>query len=122
MGQYDEIRINELRVYCTIGVSEEERSDTQEIMVTVSIFADLSKACKSDNLEDTIDYSTTEKEITELAERSSYFLIEHLAERIAEQCLRHPKSKKVEVTIEKPGALTHSTSAGVRIVRENIDA
>ena len=118
MHHYDELQINELRLPCIIGVTEEERSRTQEIIITVSMFADLIEACKNDDLEATINYSTVETEIKKLVEHSSFFLIEHLAENIAALCLSYNKSKRVEVTIEKPQALAHSRSAGVRIVRE----
>lgn len=102
---------------CNIGVTEEERTREQEIIVHVTMYADLHKACICDRLEETINYSTVEKEIQALIARSSCALIECLAELIAQLCLNKPKTRKVKVTVEKPEALTYSASAGVTIVR-----
>ena len=52
-----------------------------------------------------------------IAKRGSFFLIETLAERVAETCLAHAQVNAVRVTVEKPGALPLTKSVAVEIRR-----
>lgn len=113
----DRILINNLRARCIIGAIDYERCEKQEILITLSLWANLSIAGKTDRLGDTIDYQKLCDRIICLVENSSYFLIEALAEKIAETCLEHPKAQKVQVMVTKPSALTAAQSAGVEIIR-----
>ncbi len=44
-------------------------------------------------------------------------MIEKLAEEIAKVCLDDSKVQKVDVTVDKPGALRYTRSVAVEIVR-----
>jgi FolB domain-containing protein len=114
----DKILIKDLLVRCIIGVNGDERSDKQDVLINVALFADLSKAGRSDRFEDTVDYRAMKKRILSEAEKSHYFLVEALAERIAEICLDDPLVKQAQVTAEKPSALRFARSVGVEITRE----
>jgi FolB domain-containing protein len=114
----DRIRIIDLMLRCSIGVTEDERRERQDVVINITFFADLHDAGKSDRLEDTIDYKAAKKKVIALVESSRYALVERLAERIAEICLEDARVKRVEVRVEKPGALRFARSVGVEIVRE----
>ncbi len=116
----DEITIDSLRAECIIGVNEYERNSPQPVIITVCLFADLIKACKQDDLDDTIDYSVLTERIKTTVAGSSFYLIERLAEQVAELSLQHPKVKRVHVTLRKPNALPDADSAAVTIVRSKI--
>lgn len=113
----DEIIIRDLHFRCIIGVDEEERREKQDVLAQITLHADLRKAGGSDAIEDTVDYKILKKRIVRMAERSSYHLIEALAERIAGLCLKHDGVECAEVTVEKPGALRFARTVAVRIVR-----
>ena len=51
-------------------------------------------------------------------EASDCFLIEKLADNIADMCLQELKVRAVTVTVDKPGALTKARSVAVEIRRE----
>lgn len=114
----DRIHIRDLEVRCIIGVYDHERTDRQELRANITLHADLADACKSDNIEDTIDYKALKKRILEAAENSSYFLVERLAEHIAEICMEDARVMRADVTIDKPGALRWAKSVAVEISRE----
>ena len=101
-----------------IGIRDDERRDKQDIIINIALSADLSKPGKSDDFEDTVDYSAIKKRIVSLVEESSYFLVEALAERIAEICLEYPMVEEAQVTVEKPAALRFARSVGVEITRD----
>lgn len=113
----DCILITDLRVRCIIGINEDERREKQDVLISLALFADLSKAGKSDRLEDTVDYSAVKKEILSMVEGSSYYLIEALAEAIADLCLKHSGVFQVRVRVEKLTALRFARRVGVEIVR-----
>ena len=84
----DRILIQDLLVRCIIGVNEDERKQKQDVLINLTLTADLSKAGKSDRFEDTVDYRGIKKQVMALAENSQFHLVEALAEAIAALCLR----------------------------------
>lgn len=114
----DRILISDLSVRCIIGVKGEERRKRQDVVINVAIYANLREAGKNDRFEDTVDYRAIKKRIVKMAENSQFYLVEAMAEAIAEICLDHPAVTKVQVRVDKPGALRFARSVGVEITRE----
>ena len=114
----DELRIRELIIRPFIGVTAAERRKRQDIAVDITLYAHLRKACRSDRLEDSIDYSAVKQRILDIAEASRCRLIERLAQLIADACLEFDHVESVRVTVRKPNALRFSRCTEVEIVRE----
>lgn len=114
----DRILIRDLRARCIIGVNEDERREKQDVTVNLTLFADLGPAGRTDRMEDTVDYRAIKKRVLALIEASQFFLVEALAEAIADICLGDAKVQKAGVQVEKPSALRFARSVGVRITRE----
>jgi len=114
----DRIFLKDLLARCIIGANEAERHDKQNVIVNLVLWTDLSKGGKSDRIADTLDYSKLRNSVMDTIESSRFFLIEALAERIAEVCLAEPRVQRVQVTVEKPSALRFGKSVGVEIERE----
>jgi FolB domain-containing protein len=117
-GNSDKILIRDLILRCIIGVNESERKEKQEVVINIVLWSDFAKAIKTDNIGETVDYKKVNKSIIELVENSKFFLVETLAERIAQLCLLNEKVSKVEVTVEKPGALRSARSVGAEVIRK----
>lgn len=120
MSNLDKILIKDLLLRCIIGVNESERKDKQDVLINIVIWTDFSEATKADDINKTVNYKSVNKEIINFVEKSQFYLIETLAEKIAEICLHHEQVKKVLVTVEKPNALRFARSVGVEIVREKV--
>jgi D-erythro-7,8-dihydroneopterin triphosphate epimerase len=114
----DTIFIRDLLVRCIVGIRPEEREKPQDVMFNINLYTDFSRAAKSDAIEDAVDYSTLKKSIIEFTERSSYNLVETLAQKVADICLSDGRVNAVEVSVEKPTALRFARTVGVRIYRE----
>ena len=114
----DKILIKDILARCIIGVNDDERGDKQDVIINISIDADLRRAGRSDDFRDTIDYRGVKKRVVAMVESSDYQLLEALAERVAEICLEHPAALEARVTVEKPGALRFARSVGVEITRQ----
>ncbi len=90
----DNIYIRDLVVRCIIGIAPHEREHRQDVVINVTLHADLRQAAASDNIDDTVNYKTIKDRIVEMVEGSHCYLIEHLAQRIADLCLADPASAR----------------------------
>jgi FolB domain-containing protein len=113
----DRIHIRDLTARCIIGINDWEREKKQEVVINVTLHADLSRAGASDRIDDTVDYKDLRNRILSAVETSEYFLIERMAEAIAELCLMDPRVERVDVSADKPGALRFARSVAVEITR-----
>jgi len=113
----DRIYIQDLALRCVIGVYPEERREKQDVVLNLTLFADLERAGETDRLEDTVDYKAVKARVRELVENSRFALIERLAAEVARTCLEAPGVERVLVRIDKPGALRFARSVAVEIDR-----
>jgi FolB domain-containing protein len=114
----DRIHIRDLVARCIVGTKPEERTHKQDVIINITLHADLQAACISDRIEDTVDYMLVKKKVLESVEQSSFYLIERLAEHIARLCLEEPRVERATVSVDKPGALRFARSVAVEIARE----
>jgi len=117
----DRIIIRDLRVQCMIGARDHERNAPQDVLISVSLSLDLGLAGRSDSLEQTVDYSALVKKITARAEESSFFLLEALAQMVADTCLGEPGARRVRVRAGKPAAARRARSIEVEVTRKKAD-
>jgi D-erythro-7,8-dihydroneopterin triphosphate epimerase len=113
----DRIIITDLKSRCIVGINEDERREKQDVIINISIYADLRSAGRTDRFEDAIDYRAIKKRVLGLVENSNYFLVEALADAIAGVCLTPACVSKVKVRVDKPSALRFARSVGVEILR-----
>ncbi len=114
----DQIHIRDLTCRCIVGINPEERTNLQDVIINLTLHADLREACATDRIDDTIDYKSVKMAVLAMVEESSYYLVERLAERIAEVCLQDTRVEAVRVSVDKPGALRFARSVAVEIFRE----
>ena len=100
----DRIALSGLRVRGHHGVLPEERRDGQEFVIDVELTVDTRAAATSDDLADTADYGALAARIEEVVAGEPVNLIETLAARLADLCVRHPKVITARVTVHKPHA------------------
>ncbi len=113
----DKMHIRDLKAECIIGTRPEERRTKQSVIINITLECDLLLAGESDRLDYTVNYNDLKEEILMFAGHSECFLIERLAERIADICMRRERVAAVTVTLDKPAAIAEARSAGVEITR-----
>ncbi len=117
----DEVFLEGLQFYAYHGANPEERVQGQRFLVDVSIETDLRAAGASDDLKQTISYSSVFKHVREIVEGEPNDLIESVAEAIAERVLTtSSRAYAVTVAVRKPEVSTKGSilaAAGVRIRR-----
>lgn len=111
----DRLHISELELWTHLGVPDEERAKEQRVLVSVWMEIDSSKAGKSDDIEDSIDYQKVADRMRELAkvERKT---IEKFGNDIADAILKEFKPKEVTVNVRK-FAIPGSESVSLTLTR-----
>lgn len=115
----DKILLHGMQFFGRHGCDGPEREAGQVFFVDVEVDADLQIASRSDDLNDTLNYVTIFQKTREIIEGPSAYLLEHLAGRIADFAMEHPRARAARVRIRKPhvalgGVLDYS---GVEIER-----
>jgi 2-amino-4-hydroxy-6-hydroxymethyldihydropteridine diphosphokinase len=114
----DQIQIKDLLLRTIIGINDEERRNKQDVLINITLYADMRAAGVSDEIADAVNYRTITKQIIRLVEGSQFFLVEKMAAEIAAICLEDARVERATVRVEKPGALRFARSVGVEIERQ----
>ena len=117
----DRVEVRDLLLRCIIGINPEERVNPQDVLINLTMFADISRAGNSDDIADAINYKTATKRVIALVEQSEFFLVEKMATEIARLILTEFDVERIVVRLEKPGALRFARSVGVEIERARAD-
>jgi dihydroneopterin aldolase len=113
----DIIYLKDLRIDTIIGIYDWERRTRQTIILDIEMGADIAKAAKTDDIEDTLNYKAVAKRIISFVENSEYQLVETLAQRIAEIILDEFNVSWLRLTLNKQGAVRGVRDVGVIIER-----
>jgi FolB domain-containing protein len=119
-SQWDKVLINNLTVDAILGILPNERVQTQQVVINLTIFTDTQPAAKSQNIADTLKYAEIASQAAQLTVEGEYLLIESLVEDLAALTLDHPTAKAVTVRVEKPQAVRDARSVGVEIYRQSL--
>lgn len=117
----DKILIKDLLLRGIIGINPEERVNKQDILINMVIFADIRKAAASDDIKDAVNYKSITKRIIAHVEESPDFLVEKMVTDIARIVITEFGVERVQVRLEKPGALRFADSVGIEIERTKAD-
>jgi len=115
----DRIILHDMRFQGHHGQTVEEQRRIQPFEVDVELPRDLRPAGASDDLTQTIDYSTVYDLCKTIVETRTYHLLEAIAEAIAGEILAAYDVQEVVVRVRKPGVVLSGplTFAGVEIHR-----
>jgi dihydroneopterin aldolase len=111
------IFIRGLRIATVIGINDWEQQIKQTVSIDLELGADISKAAATDHIENTLNYKAVAKRVVEFVGTSRFYLVETLAERVAELLLEEFSIPWLRLTLSKPGALRDARDVGVIIER-----
>ena len=111
----DELSIAGIECFGHHGVFEHERRDGQLFVVDLTLGVDTAPAAASDDLRDTVDYGSLVAAVKQAVEADPVDLIETLAQRIADVCLRDGRVEWAKITVHKPQAPIDATFADVTL-------
>ena len=103
------VRLRRMRFWGRHGVTAQERQNPQEIELDVELVADISRAARSDRLDDTVDYHQAYLTCERIVTSRSFALLEALAEAVLHEMLTDPRVQRATVRVRKPGLLDGAT-------------
>jgi 7,8-dihydroneopterin aldolase/epimerase/oxygenase len=98
------VEIRGLRVFTFHGVLAEERASGQEFVLDVTLQCRPTRAARTDEIADAVNYAEVCERVVELARGGPYNLIETLATLIAEDLTERFAVESATVRIAKPDA------------------
>ena len=113
----DIVYIRELEVRTIIGIFDWEREQRQVVSLDLEMGSDIATAAATDTIENALDYKAVAKRLIDFIEKSEFFLVETLAERVADIVVNEFNVPWVKLRLGKPGAVTGSRDVGVMIER-----
>ncbi len=118
----DRVIIEELRIPARIGVYASEKKRVQTVCLSLE-FGLPGQACfRSDDVEDTVDYSRVADRLRRLVVSRHFNLVEFLAEQIARLVIDEFGVLWVRVRARKIGVVPGAAYVGVAITRVNVKA
>jgi len=118
----DRIELKGIQALGTIGVLPEEQERAQPFEVDITIESGLSKSGQTDSLTDTVNYAEVTEAVVAVITGEKHFLLERVAQRIAEETLKIDLVEAVDITVRKlrPPVPHHLQHSAVHIRRERI--
>lgn len=117
----DKILIRDLKIFAYHGVNPEEKRDGQNFIFDIDVSVNMTKACHSDNVDDTVSYAKVIKTVTRVCTAEKYDLLERVAQAVADTVLEeYPDVFNIKITLKKPEAPMKADFGwvGVEIFRE----
>jgi len=94
----------------------------QKVVFDLEFPCDCARAAATDAVAETVDYKLVAKRALAFVGASEFQLIETLAHRLALLLLAEFQIAWIRVEVNKPGAIRHSRSVSVSILRQRADA
>jgi dihydroneopterin aldolase len=113
----DIIFLQDVKVQTVLGVPEWERMKPQTVVLDIELAMPHNRSCRSDDIEDTIDYGEIVERMRQLLAENSFRLVEALAENVAQMIMGEFGAPWVKVRVAKPGILPGVRQLGVVIER-----
>lgn len=117
----DKILIRDLKLFAYHGVNEEEKRDGQNFYFDIDLYVNITKACYSDSVDDTVSYAKVVKTVRRVFCAEKYDLLEKASQVTADAILaEYPDVFRVDITLKKPEAPMKADFGwvGVSISRE----
>jgi len=118
----DRLSIRGMTFHAHHGLEDHEIENGQRFEIDVEMLFDASKAAQSDQLKDTVDVRKVYKEIKKSVLEKRFYLLEALAQRVADDILNNYDIDAVTVRVRKPvaplGGLSNGTELEITRSRE----
>ena len=110
--------LRDMLLHASIGWYQHEHAATQRIRVNVDLAVDDDGATGApDSLERVVSYEVVANDVRGIVASGHVKLVETLAERIAEACLRDRRVRLARVQVEKLDVFPDAAAAGVAVER-----
>ena len=112
------VLIKNLILKAYVGIYPKEKIRKQKVRFNISISA-LDNIKTKNDISEFVSYEDVIKNVKYVINRDHIPLVENLADKIANKCLKDRRILKIEIMVEKLEPFKEAESVGVKIVRLN---
>ncbi len=109
--------VRELTLLALIGIHDAEKIKPQRIVVNIDLSVQETDGPMPDDISHVVSYEIIVKKCEAIVAEGHVNLVETLAEKFAEACLKDKRVVAARVRIEKPDIIPNAKSVGVEIER-----
>ena len=110
--------VRDLTMLALIGIHDAEKIKPQRVVVNIDLSVHESLAPMPDDISHVVSYEIIVKKCEAIVAEGHVNLVETLAEKFAEACLKDKRVVAARVRIEKPDIIPNAKSVGVEIERQ----
>ncbi len=107
------IRIKNLKLRIIIGINPEERIHKQDVLINITAEFDDSKAIQTEDISDTLNYRNLAKSVIDVVERSEFYLLETLVDKVLNLVMSDDRVIRATVEIDKTSVLRYCDSVSL---------
>lgn len=109
--------VRDLNLMALIGIHDAEKLKPQRIIVNIDLSVQETEGPMSDDISHVVSYEIVVKKVEAIVAAGHVNLVETLAEKFAEACLKDKRVVAARVRLEKPDIIPNARSVGVEIER-----
>ena len=109
--------VRDLTMLALIGIHDAEKIKPQRIVVSIDLSVQELDSPMPDDISHVVSYEIVVKKCEAIVAEGHVNLVETLAEKFAEACLKDKRVAAARVRIEKPDIIPNAKSVGVEIER-----
>ena len=110
--------VRDLTMLALIGIHDAEKIKPQRIVVSIDLSVQETDGPMPDDISHVVSYEIIVKKCEAIVAEGHVNLVETLAEKFAEICLKDKRVVAARVRIEKPDIIPNAKSVGVEIERQ----
>jgi FolB domain-containing protein len=114
------IRLKNIRCRTIIGCMGVERVEKQDLLISIDLKYDSSKASISDNVEDSLNYKDLEGRVVTFVEAADYHILERLTRDLILFIMEDSMVKWCSVEVDKPKALKFCDSVSFELNSDDL--
>jgi len=107
------VRIKNLKLRIIIGINPEERIHKQDVLINITAEFDDSKAIQTEDISDTLNYRNLTKSVIEVVEKSEFYLLETLVDKVLNLVMSDDMTIRATVEIDKISVLRYCDSVSL---------
>lgn len=109
------IRVKNLLIRTYIGFNQDELRNKQDVVINMTIKADVDKAILTDDVNNSYNYKVITKKVISFVQEGKFKMLEHLTQQILDLILLNPQVEWAKVEVDKPHALRFAESVSVEL-------
>tara|TARA_B100001093_G_C26581814_1_gene907607 strand:- start:217 stop:627 length:411 start_codon:yes stop_codon:yes gene_type:complete len=114
------VLITDLTLFMSVGIHKFEKLKKQQVKFNICIEINPSLYPAENKLNSIVNYETIIKNITKLAKKKHYELLETLAEDVFFELFKNVNIQKIKLKIEKTQIIKNTSAVGIEITKKRL--